>query len=144
MIIAAVTGLKRLGQSISVHAPQQSGMSTVLVKFMIGVLLIYLPTTINVGVVTFWGKNAGGILRYTSGDSDQFGMVKEGAIAIVRVIGLISLVKGLVILSRSVGQSVQPGTFSRGLMHVIGGILAINVVGTLKVIGGTLGISMFT
>ena len=143
MIISSIIGLKRLGQSVSAYSPQYNLMSTAMVKLVVGILLIYLPTTIDVGIVTFWGNNAGGILTYTSSDSDQFGMVKEGVIAIVRVVGLISLVKGLIILSRSAGQSVQQGTFSRGLLHVIGGILAINIVGTLRIIGGTLGISIF-
>lgn len=72
-----------------------------------------------------------------------FGPAKAGAIAIVRVVGYVSFVRGLVMLSHSADQGSQQGSFGKGFMHIIGGILAINIVETITVIGNTLGFSVF-
>ncbi len=139
-IAAAIMELKKTGQSMTMQS--QVGISGPLVKFVMGILLIYLPSTIDIGIATFWGES-GGIMSYVADTADVFAPVKEGAIAVVKVVGYISLVKGLVILSKSAEQGTQQGTFSKGFTHVIGGILAINVVGTIRVITSTLGIDVF-
>ena len=108
---------------------------------VVGILLLYLPTTIDVSVVSLsLGTGAESLLAYTPKSTDPFGPVKEGAIAIVRVIGYISFVRGLVILSRSGDQtSAQQGGVGKGFLHIVGGILAINILATISVISNTLG-----
>jgi intracellular multiplication protein IcmC len=139
-IISAIGSLRRIGQSSMMQA--QMGMGGPLVKLVIGLLLFYLPTTVNMGVMTFWGSDSS-IVGYHAASGDVFGPLKDGVVAIVRVVGYISLVKGLVILSRAAEQGAQQGTFSKGITHVIGGILAVNIVGTIGVISSTLGIKIF-
>ena len=139
-IVSAIADIKKVGQSIS--SQQQMGVSGPVVKMVIGALLLYLPSTIDVGIVTFWGSEGSNVVSYVADSGDLFAPIKEGAVAIVRVIGYISLVRGLVILSKSVEQGTQQGTFSKGITHVIGGILAINVVGTIRIIGNSLGIDI--
>lgn len=137
-IFASILALKKIGQS-SMHQ-QQAGMAGPIVKLVVGLLLLYLPTTVDIGVATIWGYGASdSLMSYTVSEADPFGPAKEGAIAIVRIIGYVSVVRGLIILSRAGAQGTQPGTFGKGLMHVIGGVLAINVVGTIRIISTTLG-----
>jgi intracellular multiplication protein IcmC len=57
---------------------------------------------------------------------------------IIRVIGLIAFVRGWVLIARSASQGQPPGGTGKGLIHVFGGILAINIVGTLNMINTTL------
>ena len=139
-MIAAMGDLKKIGQSASAQA--QGGINGPLIKLVIGALLFYLPSTINIGIATFWGNDSG-IMGYQAENGDVFGHLKGGVIAVVQVIGYISLVKGLVILSKSAEQGSQQDTFSKGITHVIGGILAINIVGTIGAISSTLGIEIF-
>jgi intracellular multiplication protein IcmC len=57
---------------------------------------------------------------------------------IIQVIGLIAFVRGWVLIARSASQGQPPGGTGKGFMHVFGGILAINIVGTLEMINNTL------
>ncbi len=141
-IISAVMNLKKIGQS-SYMQSQAGSISGPLIKFVVGLLLMYLPSTIDVGVVTLWGQSAFSeeYMSYTPNVTDPFAPAKAGAIAVIRVVGYISFVRGFIILARSGDQGAQQGTFGKGLLHVIGGMLAINVVATIRVIGNTLGIT---
>ena len=58
----------------------------------------------------------------------------------MRVIGAISFIRGWVILTR-VSKHAQPGTFGKGLTHVIAGILAINIYETWEILMNTLGLN---
>lgn len=60
-------------------------------------------------------------MAYNRNPSDLFAPVKVGAIAIVRVVGYVSFVRGFIILSNASGQGAQQGTFGKGIIHVIGG-----------------------
>ena len=138
-IFGAIVTLKKLGQQTMM---QHQSISGPLIKLIVGLLLLYLPGVIDVSLWTIWGYGVGeeSLMTYEPGLSDPFGPAKEGAIAIVRVVGYVSFVRGFVILSRSGAQSgAQPGTFGKGLMHIIGGMLAINIVGTIRIISNTLG-----
>jgi intracellular multiplication protein IcmC len=57
---------------------------------------------------------------------------------IIQVIGLIAFVRGWVLVARSASQGQPPGGTGKGLIHVFGGILAINIVGTINMINNTL------
>ncbi|MDR1057207.1 MAG: hypothetical protein LBL17_01340 [Coxiellaceae bacterium] len=142
-IISAVSELKKVGQSSYMQA-QQSAIAEPLVKFIVGLLLLYLPTVIDVSVWTIWGHTAMGpegksYMEYIPSGGDPFGSIKAGSITIVRVVGYVSFVRGLIMLSRTSHAGSQPGTFGKGIIHMVGGILAINIVETIRVIGNTLG-----
>lgn len=143
-IYSAIQSLKRAGQS-QMMMQQQNAIGGPLVKLIIGILLIYLPNTIDITVWTLWGHTAFGseaesVMTYTPSGGDPFGAMKEGAIALVRLIGYIAFVRGLVALSHSTDQGGgQQGGFAKGILYLIGGILAINIVETVRVIGNTLG-----
>ncbi len=146
-IVSAVMGLKRLGESAAMASQTHGSMSGPLMKLIIGVVLVYLPSTIDVSVTTLWGygilgSDSSSVVSYSAASSDPFGPIKEGAIAVVRVIGYVSFVRGLVMLSHSGDQGSQQGSFGKGFMHIIGGVLAINIVGTIKIIGNTLGFAI--
>ena len=143
-IFSAIIGLKKMGNS---SMQQQSGIGGPLLKFIIGLLLLYLPSAIDVSVGSIWGHTAIGseassYMEYKATSGDPYSGAKAGAIALIRVMGYISFVRGLIILSHSGDQGSQSGTFGKGIVHIIGGILAINIVGSVKVIANTLGFTI--
>lgn len=145
-IFSSMVALKKIGQSTMMH---HYGVGGPIVKFVVGILLIYLPSTIDVTVWTLWGHTAIGsgansLMSYPLDGGDPFGPMKEGAVAIVRVVGYVSFVRGLIILSRAGDQNAgHQGGVGKGMLHIIGGILAINIVETVKLIDNTLGITTF-
>ena len=138
-MVSAIKDLKAIGQSQSQGA---GGLGGPLTRLVLGVALVYLPSTIDMAVSTLWGSGAT-ILSYTpTNASDSFAQAKKGAVMLIQAVGWISFVKGFVILNHSTQQGAQQGTVGKGIIHIAGGILAINIVATIKIIGNSIGITI--
>lgn len=136
--------------SLKMHAEskaqsQQGGMKDALVYLFVGVMLLYFPTGFEVIMNTTFGYSE--VLAYApigSGSpilSTLFGqnsMIGYTLALIVQVIGGIAFVRGWVLISRSASHGQSPGVMGQGLMHVFGGVLAMNIIGTLQVLQNTL------
>ncbi len=68
------------------------------------------------------------------GDSE----LGNALVIIIQTIGLYAFARGWVLIARGAGQGQQPGNTGKGLMHIFGGILAVNIVGTVEMINNTL------
>ncbi len=60
-------------------------------------------------------------------------------VRLVQIVGLIAVIRGLLILMRLSGQA-QPGTFGRAMTHIVGGTLAMNIVGFNQIVFNSFGI----
>ena len=108
---------------------------------LIAALLIYFPTAIDIVLNTSFGSS--NVLSYADSDvvSSAFGGdsdLGEALVTIFQTIGLAAFVRGWVLIARAASQGQQPGGTGKGLMHVFGGILAVNIVGTVEMINNTL------
>ena len=56
----------------------------------------------------------------------------------IQFVGLLSFVKGWFILSKSVGYGAQQGSVSKGVTHILGGIVAINFISMVNIINNTI------
>lgn len=131
----AVMKLKQYGQMtvmMSTHASLGSSMA----YFFVGIGLLFLPTLLDTWMLTAWAYKMDDISGPSGARLDFMGPVMR----IVQVIGLISFLRGWISLIR-IGGGGQPGTVSKGIMHMVGGILAINITGTLDMLKSTLGIT---
>lgn len=70
------------------------------------------------------------LLSYVNvGGAEEWSDLINTVVSYIQLIGLIAFVRGWFILSHSAESSGgQQGTFSKGLVHIIGGIVAINFV----------------
>lgn len=140
MIISAIMELKKFGQSQSMTSTE-SGLGGPLMRMALGIALIWYPATINVALSTLGGN--GSIMQYNpTGAADPFLAAKQGALLLVQAIGYVSFIRGFVTLGNSTKPGAQQGTVGKGVMYVVGGILAINIVATIQMIGNTLGVTL--
>ena len=58
------------------------------------------------------------------------------AVYAIQTVGLIGIMRGLCLLRDTPNQSMN---FSRGIVHLFGGIIAVNLVSFLRGIGATVG-----
>ena len=137
-VISSIIELKKIGQSQS-SAASESVIGGPIMRLFIGIALIYLPSTIDITTSTLWGGSS--LQAYTPAAGDRLAIVKSSALVLIRAVGYVSFIRGFVILSHSTKQGAQQGTVGKGFLHIIGGILAINVWPTLEVIRASLGIS---
>ena len=124
----------------------QGGMKEPFVYFVVAGILIYFPSGFKILMNTTFGYPT--VLSYASMDSNSplinalFAPGNEmgSALAlIIQVFGVYAFVKGwLMIAKASGGQSSGGGSTGKGMTHVFGGILAMNIIGTLQMISNTL------
>lgn len=135
-IITGVLKLKHFGEQRSMYS-QEHSMKGPIVFLTIGALLLYLPTSVQIGMSTFWtDPNPYGYLA----QQDEWASLINDCFLIIQFIGALSFVRGLVVLSAIGGHGGQQGTVSKGLMQVIGGIFCINIYQFVQMVLATLGV----
>lgn len=135
-IIQGILKLKHVGESRTMTSQEHSLVGP-LIYIAVGAMLLYLPSSVQVGLASFWtNPNPYGYLS----QQDQWSQFINVVFIIVQFIGVLSFIRGLVILSHLSGHGGQPGTFSKGMTHIVGGILCINIYEFVQVIFITLGL----
>ncbi len=136
----SIMKLKKYGQARTMMSTNAS-MAKPIILMGIGVAMLYFPTFVNVSVASIWvNGSSSSVLKYPTGTSMWDAFVHP-LIDTLRLFGLIAVVRGLAILTKLGNESVQPGTVGKGLMHIIAGTLAVNIVGTIGIIKATFGFS---
>jgi intracellular multiplication protein IcmC len=137
MMIMAVMGMKHLGEMRTMQS-REHGFAGPSIEFLVGAALIYLPSTILAGVNTFWvgGTNP---YAYVTSSTDQYTLFVNACYGIINLIGVIAFMRGLLMLNQAGGERGQPGMFPKAISHMIGGILCINIYGTIQMLQATVG-----
>ncbi|CAM2831501.1 hypothetical protein [Legionella worsleiensis] len=143
-LFKAIYSLKVYGEARTMMSNSASVKEPVM-YLMIGALLVYSPTAFHAFMQSTFGYQ--NILQYAPVNTSNaaldtlFGsgsLVGRPLSMLIQVIGLIAFIRGWVLIARSASQGQPPGGTGKGLMHVFGGILAINIVGTINMINNTL------
>jgi intracellular multiplication protein IcmC len=134
-IFYGVLKLKQYGEQRSMMT-QEHQLKGPLTFIIVGAFLLYLPTSVQVGLSTFWtDPNPYGYVQ----NDDEWQQFFNACFLIVQLVGTIAFIRGLVLLSQ-LGGHAQPGTFARGITHIVGGVFCINIYEFVQVIFNTLGI----
>lgn len=141
--IKALYCLKSYGESRTMMSGNSS-IKEPLAYFLVAGMLIYLPTGFQILMNSTFGPNSS-ILSYADSSNPtmdalfgQNSLVGTSLALIIQTIGLIAFVRGWVLIARSASQGQPPGGTGKGMIHVFGGILAMNIVGTLEIINNTI------
>lgn len=141
LVFKGVMALKQVGEHKSQMSQHHTLKEPIWLIFS-GAMLLYLPTGLNIMLQTVFGSTS--ILSYDQVASsnqvmDSLKMFGSNLFLLVQVIGLIAFIRGWILLAKSGSQGGhQQGSFGKGIMHIIGGTFAINIVETLNVINNTL------
>lgn len=142
--VKALYTLKMYGESRTMMS-SNTNMKEPLLYFLVAAMLIYLPTGVEYVMNTTFGYSSP--LAYAPVNSKNsaldtlFGQdsaIGASLAMIIQVIGVVAFIRGWVLIARSGSQGQSPGGMGKGLVHVFGGILAMNIVGTLEIINNTL------
>jgi intracellular multiplication protein IcmC len=137
-IYKGIHSLKEFGETRTASSTSEHGLKGALILITVGTLLLYLPSAVETGLSTFWSDaNPYG---YIDESTDQWSVMYQTCFLIIQLIGTVSFIRGLLILSTMSG-STQQGTLGRGLTHIIAGVLCINLYDFLNAINATLGIT---
>jgi intracellular multiplication protein IcmC len=135
--IKAILKFKNCARGISM-ASQSESVSGPIIYLVVAAVLLYFASFVQVGSVTLFGDDSA-IAYNSSAGSDAFSTGVLGPIIVIlRLIGYIAFLKGFYILSSLGSGQAQKGTLGKGVVHVLGGILAINIEATYLVLLHTL------
>jgi intracellular multiplication protein IcmC len=138
MIFRGVSGMKAFGEQRS-QMSTHTELKSAIVLLTVGTGLLYLPSSVQAGLTTFWtDPNPYG---YVTEASDDFSAMYQDAFLVIQLIGTIAFIRGLLTLSQMAGHQGQPGVLAKGFTYIIAGICCINLNDFLAAINGSLGIT---
>ena len=138
--VMAIYSLREYGESKAMMS-SQSSIKAPAIYLLIAAVFLYLPTAMDMLMKSTFGDSTTPISYDSMGSGAVISYnVKMVIVYLVQLIGLISFIKGWLILSQSAKQQGQ-SSMGRALTHIIGGMLAINILGTKNIIWATFGLS---
>jgi intracellular multiplication protein IcmC len=129
--------LKKYGESRTMMSTQHSVVGPLLM-LIAGAMLMILPTFIGAALLAFWGDSSP---LSPAGGSSAMSTLMPPILMFVRIVGVGSFIRGIVLLSRSGGQQAQQGTLGKALIHIFAGVLCVHVVGTMDLLSQIMGMS---
>lgn len=139
MIYKGIMLLKQYGESRTMMSSQHE-LKGPIIFMMVGAALLYLPSSVQSGLNTFWTNPTP--LAYVNDANGQWSTLINDSYLIMQLIGTIAFIRGLMILSHLGAAQGQPGQFGKGLAHLVGGILCINMYQFIRAVANTLGLSV--
>lgn len=156
LIFKALVMFKKFG-TVAYGQAQPGEVGGPVLYIIVGAILIYLPTSTDILMNSLFGTTqsifGGGridyqqlgtgqtLLGYTGSSSleRQWADLANTLVLFIQLLGFLSFLKGWLIISKSATPGgAQQGGFAKGLTHIIGGIVAINFVGAMRVIKNTI------
>ena len=130
LFLSGVHKFKILGEGRNMMSGQHNVFQPFLVM-LAGGMLMGLPFWIPVINQMFFGTPT--LMDYVPVSSDGSDYY-EVMVVFLRVLGLGSLMNGIVKLSRVGAQQAQPGMMGRAFIFIIGGIMCLNCVATYNLV----------
>ena len=138
LVLGGIFQFKKYGEMRTQMSAQMSAAGP-LMMLVAGAMLLTLPTFIGTALLAVWGD--ANPLSYSAG-STGIDALMPAILVFVRVIGVGSFIRGIVLLSRSGDhQRNQPGMTGKALIHILAGVLLIHIVGTMELLKDILGLA---
>lgn len=131
----AIYSLKVYGESRSMMSSNSSAKEPII-YLIVAAMFLYFPDGLHMMLSTTFGGDSA--LAIPTGDSRFLSHAMRMYLTIImQTIGLIAFIHGWILIARAASQGQPPGGTGKGLMHVFGGVLAMNIVKTIEIIQNT-------
>jgi intracellular multiplication protein IcmC len=155
MILRGIIMMKTLAVPLT-QMSRPGEMMGPIVYIVIGSILLWIAPSANVLSTTFFQSTdyslhslAGvpteaAMVLLSSADAgiqSEWSDLISTLVLYIQLIGFIAFIRGWIIIAAAGQASAQPGQMSKGIIHVIGGILAINFIPLVQVVQNSLTVS---
>lgn len=140
-------GMYKIFATQSFASAQKGEVAGPLVFLMVGAILMYFPSTLDSSLQTIFGYGAKDIspaedmIGYAAltSSGENWKEISNVLIKYMKLIGFIAFLRGWTILSKMGHSGSQPGSVGKGIVHIIAGVLLINIVDTIRLLAETFG-----
>jgi intracellular multiplication protein IcmC len=136
LIFRGITELKQFGESRTMMSREHS-LKVPLVSIFVGTVLLYLPSSVQASLATFWTEPTP--YAYITDSKDSWSSVYTSAYMVIGLIGTVAFIRGVLMLNQTSGHG-QPGAFMKSMTHIIAGTFCINLYQFIQMLSLTLGI----
>lgn len=132
-LIGIVFGVVSLVQAV--NPKHRFDRSCAAWAFVTAVLLLNFPALMDSLAMTVFNQTSEQALSY-SPPASHGSVYIQFAVYAIATVGIIGIARGICLLRDASKQSMN---FTRGIVHIFGGIIAVNLVTFLRGIGATIG-----
>jgi hypothetical protein len=132
--------------------PKTHSVNSILSSIIFGALLMTVGDNLNYILTSVFGTSTittatqGSVLSWAfvaavGQGSAQFANGIAAALGFVQIIGIIAFIRGWLVLKKAVDGGGQ-ATLAQGITHIIGGVLAVNIMTFLQIMDTTFGTNL--
>ncbi len=140
LMVAGVMKLKAYGQQ-TVMSSSHASFGPCMTYIAVGTALTFFPSLLNMATATFMGIGGGDAIYSYTGSSSGFGFagLTSVLIGIIKLVGFIAFFKGWMILSKLGSHNGGQGVVGKGVVHILAGVFAVNIMTTWEVLRASFG-----
>lgn len=140
-------GMYKIFATQSFASANKGEVAGPLVFLVVGAVLMYFPSTLDTSMQTLFGYSTGQMpaaeemIGYSdlADSAGNWAAISGVLIKYMKLIGFIAFLRGWTILSKMGHSGAQPGSVGKGIVHIVAGILLINIVDTVNLLAETFG-----
>ncbi len=132
LVLGGLFMLKKYGQMRTMMS-QQMTLTKPLAMLLAGSALTILPTFIATMERAFWGSSWYATTMSINTSEDWTGLIGP-VLMLVRLLGVVALMRAILMMTKAGGHQGQPGAAGKAAMHLIAGILCVNINGTVDIL----------
>ena len=136
-VVSAIYQFRKLSEQRGMMA-QSTDIAVPITLLVVGCMLLWLPNIFTMTTITFFGADSP--ISYPGNPNDEFDAVMEVILNVMKLIGIIAFIRGWMLLIKAGEGNAGPGTTSKAVTHIVGGLMCYHVYGFFVVLGATLGL----
>ncbi|MCS5708313.1 hypothetical protein CC99x_005280 [Candidatus Berkiella cookevillensis] len=146
MVVRGLMMYRQLA-NVTMSSAQRGELAGPMVWIIVGVILVYFPRTLESSLTTVFATGdtaaASELIGYvTISGVERWREISEIIVNYMKLIGYIAFLRGWIILSKMGHSGSQPGSIGKGIVHIVGGVLLINVIDTVNLLARTFGLTV--
>lgn len=110
-----------------------------LTYLIAGSMLMFFPTARDLLIESSFGTNS--ITAYSDWHGGETNRTMQAIFMMIQLVGIISFIRGWMLIAKAAGQGGGQMGYGKGIVHLLGAVMAMNIVGTANLISDTLGIN---
>ncbi len=139
LFFTSIYKFKRYGEMRTMMSMHMNILGPISV-LLASVFLLMFPQFLGTLIMSIWGKANLNPLPYT-GSTTSYGQYITPIIMFVRIIGMVSIIRGILLLSRTGEQQSQPGQAGKAGLHILGGLLSVHIMYTIDLLKSIFGLN---